>query len=363
MSDNFKVSSANIVVHASNLNGLGARIVLDNLLPELLKSFRSNTAKTYLPKDYTANLPQSNNNVHRAKCFFPNVICRLFDIFTFNLRVDDFDNVLVLGDLPLWKVKKQVVYIHQAHLLKKSSHTTFWMKLKFSIMRKIFSSNLKYVSRIIVQTTVMKDLLISQFPNFKGEVDVIGLPSPHLITKDKAKANNARANIKDLTFFYPAAFYPHKNHSLLNDISNFEIPFIKEIIITIPEENSPNSCNFIKNLGYLKTDDMISTYLKSDALLFLSFEESYGLPLVEAMSLGMPIICPDLPYARCLCGDEAIYFNPDDANDLYVAMQNLYLRLQEGWLPDWSQSISRLPRDWCHTAELFKKSLLGSDYL
>ena len=35
-----------------------------------------------------------------------------------------------------------------------------------------------------------------------------------------------------------------------------------------------------------------------DALLFLSTDESYGFPLIEAMFVGLPIICPDLPYAR-----------------------------------------------------------------
>ena len=48
----------------------------------------------------------------------------------------------------------------------------------------------------------------------------------------------------------------------------------------------------------------------ADALLFLS-EKDFGFPLIEAMYLGLPIVCPDLPFARALWND-AIYFDPND---------------------------------------------------
>jgi glycosyltransferase involved in cell wall biosynthesis len=38
--------------------------------------------------------------------------------------------------------------------------------------------------------------------------------------------------------------------------------------------------------------------------------ESLGLPLLEAQSLGLPILAADRPYARNVCRESAVYFDP-----------------------------------------------------
>jgi glycosyltransferase involved in cell wall biosynthesis len=96
----------------------------------------------------------------------------------------------------------------------------------------------------------------------------------------------------------------------------------------------------------LTPDKVINAYETADALLFLSLSESFGFPLVEAMWIGLPIICPDLPYARALCGNQAIYFNPGDVNSLYLAVVDLSKRLDSGWWPEWSESLKVIPRNW-----------------
>ncbi|MGC9163570.1 MAG: glycosyltransferase, partial [Thiomonas sp.] len=48
------------------------------------------------------------------------------------------------------------------------------------------------------------------------------------------------------------------------------------------------------------------------ALLFPSFVEGYGLPLVEAMTLGVPVIASDLPAFREVAGNIPHYLDPID---------------------------------------------------
>ena len=91
---------------------------------------------------------------------------------------------------------------------------------------------------------------------------------------------------------------------------------------------------------------MIEAYAQVDGLLFLSKKESYGFPLVEAMFVGLPIVCPDLSYARTLCGNQAIYFEPDQPESLLQALHTLQLRLDDGWWPDWSDRLRCLPASW-----------------
>ena len=63
-------------------------------------------------------------------------------------------------------------------------------------------------------------------------------------------------------------------------------------------------------------DELIELYRTVDACIFPSICESFGLPLVEAMAMGKPLICADRPYAREICRDYAKYVDPDRPNEL-----------------------------------------------
>jgi glycosyltransferase involved in cell wall biosynthesis len=52
-------------------------------------------------------------------------------------------------------------------------------------------------------------------------------------------------------------------------------------------------------------------YRLSDALLFPSREEGFGIPIIEAAFSSMPVFCTDLPVLRELGGDDVTYFDPD----------------------------------------------------
>ena len=62
------------------------------------------------------------------------------------------------------------------------------------------------------------------------------------------------------------------------------------------------------------SDEQLAQHLGSArALLFPSLAEGYGLPLVEALGMGVPVIASDLPVFREIGGDIPIYLNPLDA--------------------------------------------------
>ena len=57
-------------------------------------------------------------------------------------------------------------------------------------------------------------------------------------------------------------------------------------------------------------------YLEPDIFVFPSLTESFGFPMAEAMSHGVPIVASDTPVNREVCGDAAVYFSPLSAEDL-----------------------------------------------
>jgi glycosyltransferase involved in cell wall biosynthesis len=65
-------------------------------------------------------------------------------------------------------------------------------------------------------------------------------------------------------------------------------------------------------LGRCSDRELAQKLRSARALLFPSFAEGYGLPLVEALAAGVPAIASDLPVFRELCGSIPTYLDPHD---------------------------------------------------
>jgi glycosyltransferase involved in cell wall biosynthesis len=63
--------------------------------------------------------------------------------------------------------------------------------------------------------------------------------------------------------------------------------------------------------------------LRATALISLSRAEGYGLPLVEAMALGTPVIASDIPIFREVGGDAVSYVDPDSPAEFAAAVTAL----------------------------------------
>lgn len=70
--------------------------------------------------------------------------------------------------------------------------------------------------------------------------------------------------------------------------------------------------NYITELSQCSDADLVNYLHHSQALLFPSFSEGFGLPLIEALSLKVPVIASDLPVFKEIAGDIPEYINPLD---------------------------------------------------
>ena len=61
-------------------------------------------------------------------------------------------------------------------------------------------------------------------------------------------------------------------------------------------------------------------YAAAEAFVFPSLQEGFGIPLVEAMRCGTPVIASDIDVFREVCGDAALYFDPHDPVQLSLLM-------------------------------------------
>jgi len=59
-------------------------------------------------------------------------------------------------------------------------------------------------------------------------------------------------------------------------------------------------------------DDLALLYAKALCLLFPSFVEGFGLPLIEAMAFGCPIVSSDTSCMPEICGPHAVLLSPEE---------------------------------------------------
>ena len=79
----------------------------------------------------------------------------------------------------------------------------------------------------------------------------------------------------------------------------------------------------VKLLEYVSRKDLIYLYHGAFCFVFPSLYEGFGLPPLEAMSLGCPVIASNAASLPEVCGDAALYINPYDSDDIRKAIEKL----------------------------------------
>lgn len=74
-------------------------------------------------------------------------------------------------------------------------------------------------------------------------------------------------------------------------------------------------------LGYVEDDELPKIYQGAEMLIYPSLYEGFGLPVLEAMAAGIPVIASDIPVFRELYYGSAMLVNPFDAAELAEAIE------------------------------------------
>ena len=110
---------------------------------------------------------------------------------------------------------------------------------------------------------------------------------------------------------------------------------------------------FVHEIAVCPDADLTRYLMHAQALLFPSFIEGYGLPLVEALTLGTPVIASDLAVFREIAGNIPDFLNPIDGPGWVDAVQNYVarpsvwresqlLRIKDFQAPTWSAHFAKV---------------------
>lgn len=231
----------------------------------------------------------------------------------------------------------QYVYLHLPFILTdhkfnlKTDGKKLW--LYQNVLCKLIFSSLRRVDKVIVQTKWMKSALIEK-ARVKENNIIVDVPNVTMnnIGVYTENAENRRR------FFYPATAFTYKNHmTLLKGLNYAAEKGLEdyELFLTIKKDESEYTqtlaryaekqrMNVVFN-GPISRAEVFERYTNS-ALIFPSYVESFGLPLLEARMTGSPIIAADCPFSREILNgyDKAVFFNEID----YKSLGEHILRMQ-----------------------------------
>lgn len=93
---------------------------------------------------------------------------------------------------------------------------------------------------------------------------------------------------------------------------------LKEDVIDriLEEENITEIKSYIHAPGYIANTDLVALYCGAFAFLYPSLRESFGIPMLEAMACGTPIIAGNTSAMPEIAGEGALLADPFNSNDI-----------------------------------------------
>ncbi len=77
---------------------------------------------------------------------------------------------------------------------------------------------------------------------------------------------------------------------------------------------------YVKHVGYVSDQELAALYKYASCFVFPSLYEGFGIPPLEAMAMGCPVVASTAASIPEVCADAANYFDPHDPEALYVAL-------------------------------------------
>ena len=159
----------------------------------------------------------------------------------------------------------------------------------------------------------------------------------YLPIQDRLKVTERSEQSCNRFFFYPANFWMHKNHEVL--LIAYQIyrrqagPGAWDLVLT--GSDGPRCCA-LKELaaaleidehvffrGYLPEEELARLFSSAGALVFPSLQEGFGIPPLEAMKLGVPVLTSESGSLPEVVGDAALLVDPRNPKRLAEAMASL----------------------------------------
>jgi glycosyltransferase involved in cell wall biosynthesis len=315
--------------------GIGRYVM--NLINQIEKLDKENKYFILLRKKYFNQLEFKNKNFKKILVDYPHYSLKeqiFLPLQLIKIKPDlaHFPHF----NVPIFWWGKYVVTIHDLikHLSRGVQTTTrqpifYWFKyLNYKILVWLA---VKRATKIITPSNYWKEELIRRYhlPREKVIVTYEGVDKKFSIFNFQFSKRKILEKYKIKTPFiiYTGSLYPHKNVEVLIKAVKKLNKKIRLYLVIVCARNifyhrflkkveKLEVKDYVNFVGFVPDEKLVTLYQQAEAFVFPSLIEGFGLPGLEAMACGLPVLASDIPVFREIYKDAVIYFDPFCSDDL-----------------------------------------------
>jgi glycosyltransferase involved in cell wall biosynthesis len=257
-------------------------------------------------------------------------------------------------NIPIFTPTKFVMTLHDLILTHfptvrattKSSFIYYCKNLAYRLVTKVA---IRRAQRVITVSEFTKRDIIYNFPEAAAKITVTYEGVANLkrgrdslfVAKLDSRETLEKYHLGNNFLLYVGNAYPHKNlEALIRAFAQIrtEIPDLKLVLVGKEDFFYTRIHDYAKSLnlwqkenvnspvvfpGYVPDAQLEIIYQATRAYVFPSLYEGFGLPPLEAMAKGCPVVSSDRASLPEILGDAAIYFNPEDDTDMVSKIKHV----------------------------------------
>lgn len=202
-------------------------------------------------------------------------------------------------------------------------------RYRMDVVRAAIGRSCRSAGAVFVHTPSQKRAIIALFGLLEQNVETILPPPRHLPPPEQpARELEAMGSVPaDRRILFVGQLFAHKNVMVVEQA----MPQIRSalpgatLFVSGPQDEATPHGDGVVYLGALSDESLGQAYELATLLVMPSLHETIGLPMLEAMDAGTPVVAADLPYAHDVCGDAAVFFDPVSPGDCAETISRVLL--------------------------------------
>ncbi|MFB6264784.1 MAG: glycosyltransferase [Bradymonadaceae bacterium] len=230
------------------------------------------------------------------------------------------DGVLCLNGMGRTRSVPHVTYVQQSLPFSREASGTFgtFERVQIAIIGRMMGRSTRSAAGVITQTRPMVESVHRKFDISRDRIDPVmpsvQLPEPEPL--DENILDRLEDSVPGKRVLYVGNDQPYKRLGTLKaaaELLHSRSPQ-STVFLAGPEPSQSWAGTSVEVLGFVERSQLRHLYDSTDVFVIPSLVESCPLPVLEAMSRGLPVVAADRPYARAVAGSAGRYVDPNDAS-------------------------------------------------
>jgi len=250
--------------------------------------------------------------------------------------------------LPL-KISKKIRTAVAIHDISYEAHPEWFSWQNNVLLRFVSKKSAQRADIVLTPSEFTKNELLKHYQLSPDKIFIIPLAAYEKFKQlgNESVAIKEKYNIKNKFIFYIGAIFNRRfipecieafkqivkkfpEHQFLISGTNYTHPFV-DIDYIIKKVNEDIGREVILKIDYADENDLVYLYNFADLFIWLSSYEGFGLPPIEALACGTPVITTKMGSLAEAVGESAVFVNnPEDVQEISRAMEEILSNKQFG---------------------------------